>query len=80
MTEAPFCRGNAPGAGKNTGRPFQATRSLKRLTPGRRQGFGDDLFAVDHLGEETLAIDVAVLVEAHVKQHTGVLLQDFYIY
>src|SRR5690242_18140048 len=37
---------------------------------------GDDfLLAVDYLGHEALAVEVAILVERHVHQHTGILLR-----
>ena len=34
----------------------------------------DDLLAVDDLGQEALAVDVAVLVEGHLHQDAGLLV------
>ena len=40
----------------------------------RRQGFGHHLFAVDHLGQKTLTIDIAVLLNTHLEHDSRVLL------
>src|SRR6186713_1940344 len=56
-------------------RPHRWSRRLLRAE--RRQRLDDDLLAVHDLGQEALAVDVAVLVERDVHQHArGVLRRD----
>src|SRR5215470_11024284 len=71
------CRKSAMPSSRELGRATRRGRTRAGFLLNRghwRQGGGHHLLALFNLGEEALAIEVAVVVEVHVEQHPGRVL------